>query len=320
MSRDINFDSPALDINVHFKGGGLGDQIARLPALKYVLDHATNTRRFYLICPEYFMEVAKHLLKPYESKITYIAEEDAKSIANYKLNALTTDEGHHTTMRTHLTDHAFHTIADAEVDVKFKDYLQIRPDELDVSHLNLPPEYVVVTTGYTALVRQWLPAQVNDVIDHIKSKGLRIVFLGKEQVANGLYGNFRTDAVNYQLGINLINRTTLLDAAVVMAGAKAVVGLDNGLIHLAACSQVPIVAGYTSVNPKIRMPYRNGKLGDRTFTVEPDASLSCRYCQSSCYLNFTHKFTECYYKDYKCLVQLRSEKWIKALDEALLLK
>jgi ADP-heptose:LPS heptosyltransferase len=231
------------------------------------------------------------------------------------LPARATDESWHSTLRTHLVDHAFHTLCDVTPTIKDKSYLQL-PDNYNIHKLNVPPKYIVITTGSTVPVREWPAAQVNSVINWIRQQGLRIVFLGKQHVSKDIIGHFDAK-INYHLGINLIDKTTLLEAHAIMSNAVAVIGLDNGLLHLAACSSVPIVAGYTTVSPKYRLPYRNNKLGWNCFAVEPDKDLDCRFCQSSCIINYEQDFRRCFHADYLCTKQLESKKWIRALKKAL---
>jgi ADP-heptose:LPS heptosyltransferase len=302
-------------INVYFKGGGLGDHVARLPAVRYLLNHAEELEHVTLICPAYFTEFAEHLLKPWGERVTVLSEEEATVKADHSLHSPTTDESVHSTIRTHLTDHAFRTIVDVQdVDVKEKNYLQIRPDEIDVSQFNLPKRYVVLTTGFTAPVREWLPNQVNEVVDWLLCQGITPVFLGKEQVARDLYGNFRK-TIDYDKGINLINKTTLLEAACIMNWANVVVGVDNGLLHVAACTIAPIVAGYTSVHPDLRMPYRWGQLGADVYPIVP--TTKCAFSQSSTVLVLNHDFRHCTCRNYACLKSLTPASWIKRIHSLL---
>ena len=102
-----------------------------------------------------------------------------------------------------------------------------------------------------------------------------------------------------------------------MGGAEVVVGLDNGLLHLAACTPVKIVAGYTTVKPAHRMPYRVGELGYKVWPVVPDLALKCRYCQSKAGFVYKFDFRSCYYGDYECTINLSADKYIKKIGEAL---
>ena len=96
-----------------------------------------------------------------------------------------------------------------------------------------------------------------------------------------------------------------------MDSAIAVVGADTGLIHLAACTDVPIICGYTTVDPDLRMPYRHNELGWNLTPITPPKS-DCRYCSSSLFLNNVN-FNECLQKEYQCIDSLSAEAFINEL-------
>lgn len=312
--RNINLHSPAVTLNIQFRNGGLGDQVCRLPAVKFLLDTAKNLEQIQLFVPDYFVDFARELLNEYPTKRVLVLPESFLIHADKKIPCLITNEDYHSSMKTHLVDYTFRVLADMDVENEHKNYLQLRlPAKERILH-TLPPEYVVISTGFTAPVRCWLPESVNKVVDWIKEQGLRVVFLGKKNVDDKLKGSF-LEQVNYQKGIDLTDKTTLVEACHIMGYAKAVVGLDNGLLHVAGCTKVPIVAGYSSVAPQFRLPYRNGVLGWNCYTVEPDEH--CRYCQSSCLLNGEQDFRLCFYKDYHCIKSLSAPLWIEQLKKAL---
>jgi ADP-heptose:LPS heptosyltransferase len=197
-------------------------------------------------------------------------------------------------------------------------YIQLDP--VDVSHFNLPKYYAVVTTAYTSDTRHWKSEYVNEVSDYLNSIGVTPVFLGKAYThaykKTGIFGTFDAD---YTKGINLIDKTNLFEAHAIMANAKFVMGIDNGLLHLASMSQVPVIWGFTSVLPEHRLPYRNGIKGDNTYLVTPsEEELPCTGCQSK--FNFApsdHSFLNCWYDDLKCLDLMTSDRWIEQIKKIL---
>lgn len=218
----------------------------------------------------------------------------------------------------HLTDHAFGTIVGRDVKSEHKNYLKLEP--INVDKFELPEKYVVVTTAYTSDTRVWNVKSVNETIDYIISKGYVPVFLGKSFAPAyknvGLKGKFTE--VDYTKGINLIDNTSLLEAHGIMSKAKAVVGLDNGLLHLAALTETPIVYGFTTVASEHRLPYRHNELGWNCFVVEPPKEVKCRGCQSN--WNFADEkvdFRFCPYGDYVCIDSLESKLWIEQLEKVL---
>lgn len=125
--------------------------------------------------------------------------------------------------------------------------------------------------------------------------------------------------INGVLGLDLIDKTTVLQAANIMSGALAVVGVDNGLLHLAGCSKVPIVAGFTTVSPDIRLPYRDGVLGKDCYVVTPPATLACRFCQQGTNFLYGHDYRNCLYKndsalDRLCTKSITADRFIHHLE------
>lgn len=310
-----------IKLNIYLSKGGLGDSIARLPAINYLLSAYPHIEHVQVFCQDYFVEFGMHLLRAHAGRVQlygYSMQEEVlgrEEAASEQRPAMMTDSVHHTTMRTHLTDHAFHTLTDsAPLDAKWKNYLKAasmtRPT-------GLPKEYVVVTTGFTAANREWLPGYVNEVV---KASPLPVVFLGKNETAfyavkgGTTEATFRTE-VEFDRGLNLVDKTDLFEACNIMAHAKAVLGVDNGLLHLAACTDVPIVAGYTSVSPLHRMPYRRDQLGWNVYPVGPD--LACKFCQTQMGFVYHFDFRRCYYNDYTCVKEITPDKFIRGLEWAL---
>jgi len=94
-----------------------------------------------------------------------------------------------------------------------------------------------------------------------------------------------------------------------------VVGLDNGLIHLAGLTDVPIVAGYTTVDPYFRLPWRHGVKGWRCFAVEP--SSECRYCQTATFCTYNINFLRCNTTTKECMNSLTLDLWLAQVEKAL---
>lgn len=302
-------------INIVNDNGGLGDAIARLPAIKYINDkHPHITPIFWV--HDYLEEFIKHVFQG--SRVIVKPFKDIKDILPYKARCFSIHK--YSNLGSHLTDHAFHVIVNKDVDLIDKNYLKPNFDSINIDEFNLPTNYVVMSTGFTAPVREFLPNYINLVNEYILEKGYNLVFLGqkvtKTGVTHDIKGKFNEE-IDYDLGINLIDRTDLLQASKIIQNATAIVGLDNGLLHLAGCTDTAIVGGFTSVEPKYRMPYRHNVLGWNYYPVVPKESLTCRFCQSNMTFTYDNDFKLCYYKDYECVKQLDANAYIKELEKIL---
>lgn len=318
-----------IKLNVLFKKGGLGDTIARLPSVRYILQKCDHIEELRLIVQDYAVDYCTEALSAYISpnRFKVYGLKDMEALLSEEgIPGMMTDSNHHTTLRTHLTDHAFHTVADvqlAENEQFYKDYL-IPKDLNKYAIEGLPENYIVITTGFTAAVREWLPSSVNEVCKWIiEERKLDVIFLGKKQNffwgQRGITeGTFREE-IDYSVGIDLRDSTSLLEASYILSKAKAVVGVDNGLLHLAAASSttVPIIAGYTTVTPEHRLPYRNGGIkGSNCYIVEPK-ELACKFCQTQLLFLYNFDLRNCFYGDYECITKLKSEEFIRCLSLAL---
>lgn len=304
-----------LHYNFNFGAGGLGDNIARLPVIKYIIDNHPHIIIHFWV-QDYFVELAK---KSLGKKDNLIIKSHTEGKTKYKDFYYARNPDHResiTNIATHMTDHCFYTVAHRGVTNEYKNYLKFDP--IDISYLNLPSKYIVVTTGFTSKTREWVPESIDGVVDFILKQGYTPVFIGRSETHSGLNqiikGNFKAD---YSKGINLIDKTNLFEAHAIMANSKCVVGLDNGLLHLACMSDATVVFGFTSVTPEHRLPYRYNKLGWNCYSVVPPESLGCRFCQSNMIFALEHSFTDCFYKDFECTKQLSSNLFIEQIKVAL---
>lgn len=308
---------PKINVNFILNTGGIGDNIAALPAIKYVKESYPWITP-YLYVPEYFLPLARNMLPDIISRPFSKMKEKYNDTWPGRQTRL---KGHDS-LSTHLVDYNFNCLANKQVDIKHKNYLSLDPTRIKIERFNLPKEYVVITTGFTAKIREFLPEKVNVIASYINSKNVRVVFLGSHQAATGaqncdpIIGNFNKE-INYTLGFDLINKTTLLEAGKIIANSKAIVGLDNGLLHLAGCTEVPIIGGFTSVAPHLRNPYRHNELGWNCYNIIPPETCQDRFFQSDIDFLYDVDLRNCYYGDYQMTKSLRVEDFIEALNKIL---
>lgn len=300
---------------------GLGDDIANLPVIKFILDKHPHVY-ITLWVKSYFKTLARKSLPETERLVirTFSEKNEAKdNIPVKKMGGIP-----YTTLGTHPTIHCYDIWANTQPeDPNYYNYLPINLKGVYINRFNLPKNYVIVCTGYTAKVREFRPEIVNQLIEYILSKGYTPVFLGRESTPENsdatkvIKGNFSQE-IQFDKGINLINQTDLLESTKIIKGAKCIVGLDNGLLHLAATTDVAIVGGYTTVRPEHRLPYRHGIKGWNYYpvTLTPE-ELPCVHCQSNWTFTYGFDFRMCYHTDYKCTELLVAQKYINELEKIL---
>lgn len=302
-------------VNVLFDSYGFGDYIGFLPVIKYIRDNAPNVVQHVWV-RDFFVGLAKNLvpgviIKPFSKNHEYNG-----AMAGVKL-----DWPHTSTLGSHTTDFGFATLVDKQnVAPEHKNYCQLNTTKINISKFNLPKDYIVLATGFTSPVREMLPAAANGIIAYANARGLPVVTLGSTDAVSGVGQNikgFFNAEIEFNKTICLVNKTNPLEAGKIIAESKCIVGLDSALLHLAGCTEVPIVGGFTTVDPKHRMPYRHNQLGWNYYPVTPDESLECRGCQSNFILVYDHNYKECYYGDKLCVEQLTADKYIVEIEKIL---
>lgn len=173
-------------------------------------------------------------------------------------------------------------------------------------------DFIVMTPGATAQTRAMPAKHFNGIKEHIIKRGLTPVFLGTRTMEKGKRKISFDEGYDFSGGIDLVNRTTILQAAKIMSWAKCVVGIDNGLLHLAATTEVPIVFGYTIAGPAHRRPLRDSNKLVEVYCGRDE--LKCTFCQEKLRFFYDHDFENCVYKDNKCTELLTAESFNNAID------
>lgn len=313
MLRTNGFNPKTKTINIVLMNGGLGDHIASLTVVDYIVKQYSWIK-ISLWAPDFLVDFAKNVLPEVVNTRGF---SDMKGRYEPTRPTKTTQwDGHTSPMKIHLVDYAFLKLCDENPSIEHKNYLQVDLSNIVVKK-DLPEKYIVITTGYTAKVREFPAKSINEIVKYAKSKGYESVFLGQTQTKTGtdyvIKGNF-DENINFNAGINLIDQTTLLEAAGIMSDAKAVLGVDNGLLHVAGCTNTHIIAGYTTVSPWIRLPIRNNVLGSNCSLIVPGVDLSCRFCQEKTNFLYGHDYKNCMYKDYECVSLMAAANFIAPLE------
>lgn len=327
-----------LEMNFIFLNGGGGDYITWLQPIRWLADQATWINGT-LVCPIYFKELAEYFLKdfPHWKIADYKEIKDIPNADNipFRGPVILQNESLNAT-GAHLATCGWVYFTNKErapegnspkVPEGWNSYPQFKQDYLD--GIELPDEakvleshkYAVITTGITTPSRHVPGKYWNPIIEYVIARGLIPVFLGKAVVETGNAKNIHTQwdpETRIDLGLDLRNKTTLTQAAAIMSRAAVVIGHDNGLLHLAGCTEVPIVFGYNLASPAHREPLRPaGKVYNVVLTTK---ELVCNFCQSRTNFVIGYNFRQCFYGDNKCIDLLfgnAAEKWKTQIDLAL---
>ena len=299
------------------KTAALGDMICWLPAIKYIAE-TYNYVAGHLIVPGYFMEVAQAIMREYP---------------HWRIHTKTPErlDGCQQRRPTHDTVNATHGHLVDLGFIYFAMTMYPPPDarfypELDLEDVEMPKffgkrfaegPYAVMTPGATAGNRAMPPETYNAICDHLIAKGLTPVHLGTTQLEHRPEPPKFNEAYDFSKGENLIDRTTLLQAAKIISQADMVLGIDNGLLHLAGTTDAQIIFGFTMAGPNQRRILR--RYGE-TMELYPDKKeLSCFSCQEHVRFFNAHNFTNCIYKENVplCTKILTKESWCAGIDMIL---
>lgn len=158
--------------------------------------------------------------------------------------------------------------------------------------------YVVLALGAMSWSKRLGDDRFVEVARHLVGRGLRPVLLGA-QGEDQEHGAFIASQVPDAL--DLSGRTPLSVAAGVLAGARAALGNDSALSHLAAACGIPVVVAFGPTDPAVTRPY------GPWVRVVRDESLPCLVCQQGA----------CTVLGHPCMKKLEPSLLTDALDEAL---
>lgn len=295
--------------------GGTGDLICYLQPLKWVEVTWKHVEKTVYTFP-YFVHVAKAFL---DDTWTFLETKDNGEVQvpdADKYPILIPDvRGRINLAGKHALDFGFDWFSNGATPEDWNFYPRLKDFKMGglVNKALGIGKYAVMTPGAKFGVRQMLPEQYNAIVSHLKSKGVTPVHIGKSE-ANTVF-----DSKYDYSGLDLRDQTSILEAMLVMDKAEVVVGLDNGMLHVAGCTDTPIVFGYTVALPVHRRPRRPS---GNVFDVEPDRKdVPCYGCQSNARYIMKDLQGVCLYAgtewDKACITHLTVEKWTNAIDLAL---
>ncbi len=288
--------------------GGMGDFVNYSAALLWAAENCPWVTG--IVCaPEFFRPFLRHVLMP------YLCEERGWSI--HPTDTVDVDEKSYVLVPDlfiegkNVSPQLINATGSHLMDLGFMYYVgkERAPQGVTLPRLSLTSEanpaapptlgpYAVFTPGCLTPSRLVTGKHLTPLIEYTVSKGLTPVFLGKSEFSADLDPTFPQD-IRYDLGIDLRNKTDILQAGAIMEGAEFVLGLDNGLLHLAACTSANVIFGYNIAAPRHRKPRRTW---GHTVDVTLDSrDLPCNHCQSNLRLIVNHNFHNCIYGDNRCI-------------------
>jgi hypothetical protein len=317
-------------LNFILNRGGMGDFLNYSAALTWLARNSSWIEGRVHV-PRYLVPLMQDVFKPHPTWRVYASEDKRLEPGtswlgpSVEINGVDVSRQYLTPTGAHPIDVAFAYYVgacpaptDALLPV-LDYYVDTIPEEL-VKVCGLKTNYAVVPTGFSAESRRVLGRHLNPVIRHLKKRGLMPVFLGKNDLlGDGKQITSFPDDIDYAAGVDLRGKTDVKQAAMLMQHAALTIGLDNGLLHLAALMKdSKIIFGYNITTIEHRVPRRNH--GKTISLAVTEADLPCAPCQSKWKNVPVHKFTKCFYGDSKCVDLLFKDdaiRWREAIDQML---
>lgn len=286
----------------------LGDCVAELPCLTYALDNHPNLV-IKLRAPLYLREFLQQALSQYGRRVILEGYDDP-------LTPVTDTYDARPLLNGHIVDKAFLNFLQVLPELEARSY----PKVLAEPHtFDLPRDYGVLAmhSRGTLPFKAMTPEVAIAIHESFAARGLATVVLGtsKLQVSEDRWSeNIPKLDVTLEGGtvVDLTDKTSVREAHSILSGARVLACVEGGIAHLAATTDVAIVAGYTYASPWNTMPYRRGTLGWHVWPVVPPETLKCRFCRCKMIGQ-----QDCYYGDYACAKQLSPKDFKKAIGEAL---
>lgn len=153
--------------------------------------------------------------------------------------------------------------------------LDYTPDPIEPID-NLPKDYVLIHPVQTWPSRTWDAKKWVELTKKLNDEGISVISTGKDSSETGFF-NVDKPVFNFDIpnGLNLMNKTDISQTWHLIDRARCFVTMDSGLLHLAGTTDTTIIQLGSSINNKLRAPYRRGYQNYNYHYVGGSCSLFC---------------------------------------------
>lgn len=149
------------------------------------------------------------------------------------------------------------------------------PDEFEPIE-GLPEKYILIHPVQTWPSRTWSAENWMLLTKKLNELNIPVVSIGRESSEVGFF-NIDKPIFNFEidLGLNLMNKTSISQAYHIINKSIAFVTMDSGLLHLAGTTDTNIIHLGSSIKPEFRIPYRNGSQTYKHHYITGGCNLAC---------------------------------------------
>lgn len=124
---------------------------------------------------------------------------------------------------------------------------------------NLPTKYVSIHASNTWPSRTYSDEKFQQLIDMLNNNNIAVVLIGKNSIEHGFFiVDKQTKKLIIKNGLDLTNRLNLSQCWHIINKSEYFITMDSGLLHVAGTTDTNIIQLGSSINNKLRAPYRNG--------------------------------------------------------------
>ena len=306
----VTFDPVCYSVN----STAMGDVLAAVPVVKYAIEKYHRECDYRVIASKHFRDFFQFVP---DSKFLVMEDSTWKFDKTYsarRLNDVEPKGGNLcrlTPAKMSLSHYASIGLVGEILDHNTYSYVPL--PEVDVSKFGVDfSKAVVLIVSYRDINRSIPSEELLKIAEYVQIRGFTPVYVGRTE--DGAWKD-RAPVSPFTpppYGVDLRNQTSVLELASIMSKSLAVCGVDSGPVHLAGTTATTLIAGYTNVDWKHRVPKR---MAGRTIVIEPDP-MDCRYCSSRWAKDF-YNFLNCFYGHNNCVKTLTAAKYINALISVL---
>ena len=149
------------------------------------------------------------------------------------------------------------------------------PDEWNPIE-NLPDKFILIHPVQSWAARTWDEDKWKLLTTMLNDNGISVVSVGKSSSEIGFHMVQKpVFDFDIKLGLNLMNKTTISQTWWLIQKSLAFVTMDSGLLHLAGTTDAQIIQLGSSINWKLRAPYRNGQQEYKYHYVDGECKIAC---------------------------------------------
>ena len=140
-------------------------------------------------------------------------------------------------------------------------------------------DYVIIHPTHTWPTRTWDQEKWQELVDRLNARGIPVIAVGRDSKEVGTFSVEKPVMdINIKLGLNLLNDPIngIPELRWMMNHkAKALVTMDSGVLHIAGTTDVNIIQLGSSIDPKLRAPYRKGSQDYKYTYVAGGCNIFC---------------------------------------------